>query len=125
MHFINLLHCNKNAIAMQQRRHRLEPRILSRRIVVKKIHLSIAAAAAISLAGATAGFAAELPSYEARGLPISAVQVGVLGAANVQERTAVPASTLTPLQLSVLTPRAKVATTTAARARTETVGSLR
>jgi hypothetical protein len=92
---------------------------------VKKIHLSIAAAAAISLAGATAGFAAELPSYEARGLPISAVQVGVLGAANVQERTAVPASTLTPLQLSVLTPRAKVATTTATRARTETVGSLR
>jgi hypothetical protein len=91
---------------------------------VKQIYLSIAAAA-ISFTGATAGFAAELPSYEASGLPVSAVQVRVLGAANVQEQTPVPASTLTPLQLSVLTPRAKTTAATGARARAETVGSLR
>jgi len=47
---------------------------------VKKTYLSIAAAAVISIAAGTAGFAAELPSYEAAGLPISAVQVQVLGA---------------------------------------------
>ena len=90
---------------------------------MKQIYLSIAAA--ISFTGATAGFAAELPSYEASGLPISAVQLRVLGAANVQEQTPVPASTLTPLQLSVLTPRAKTTAATGARARAETVGSLR
>lgn len=91
---------------------------------MKQIYLSIAVAA-ISFTGATAGFAAELPSYEASGLPISAVQVRVLGAANVQEQTPVPASTVTPLQLSVLTPRAKARAATGVRARNETVGSLR
>lgn len=92
---------------------------------MKQIYLSIAVAA-ISFTGATAGFAAELPSYEASGLPISAVQVRVLGAANVQELTPVPAaSTVTPLQLSVLTPRAKARAATGVRARNETVGSLR
>ena len=91
---------------------------------MKQIYLSIAAAA-ISFTGATAGVAAELPSYEASGLPISAVQVRVLGAANVQEQTPVPASTVTPLQLSVLTPRAKATAATGVRARIETVGSLR
>ena len=91
---------------------------------MKQIYLSIAAAA-ISFTGATAGFAAELPSYEASGLPISAVQVRVLGAANLQEQTPVPASTVTPLQLSVLTPRAKATAAMGIRARTETVGSLR
>ena len=50
---------------------------------MKKTYLSIAAAAMISMAGGTAGFAAELPTYEAAGLPISTVQVQVLGAANV------------------------------------------
>ena len=50
---------------------------------MKKSYLSIAAAA-LSIAGATAGFAAELPTYEAKGLPISAAQVGVLGAADVR-----------------------------------------
>ena len=50
---------------------------------MKKTYLSIAAAALISIAGATAGFAAELPAYETSGLPISAVQLRVLGAAGV------------------------------------------
>jgi hypothetical protein len=85
---------------------------------VKKIALSITAAAILT-AGGTAGFAAELPTYEANGFPISPVQVRVLGAANIQQQSPVATSTVTPVQLSVLTPRAK--TTTAAR----TVGSVR
>lgn len=66
---------------------------------------STIAAAVISIAGATAGVAAELPSYEARGLPISAVQVRVLGAADVREQSPVLTSTATAHQLGVLTPR--------------------
>ncbi|MEH2517155.1 hypothetical protein V1279_002728 [Bradyrhizobium sp. AZCC 1610] len=72
---------------------------------MNKTYLSIAAAALISIAGATAGFAAELPTYEAKSLPISAVQVRVLGAADVQEQSRVQTSTATAHQLSVLTPR--------------------
>jgi len=98
--------------------------MLSRRIVVKKTSL-FAAAAVISIAGGTAGFAAELPTYEATGLPISPVQVRVLGAANVQQQAQVPTSTVTPVQRSVLTPRTKITTATVAPARAETVGSIR
>jgi len=79
---------------------------------VKKTSLSIALAAVISVAGGTAGFAAELPSYETTGLPISAVQLRVLGIADVQQQAPVSTSTLTPLQLSVLTPRTKTKTAT-------------
>src|SRR5260370_29190551 len=110
--------CNKTAIAMQQRRCRLQLRILFRRIEVKKTTLSIAAAALISMAAATTCFAAELPSYETTGLPISAVQVQVLGAANVREQSAAPTSAAPPVQLSVLTPRAKRTTATRAPTRT-------
>jgi hypothetical protein len=91
-------------IAMQQKAYRLRVRILARRIEVKKSYLSIAAVA-LSIAGATAGFAAELPSYETKGLPISAAQVGVLGAADVREQSPVLTATASPHQLSVLTPR--------------------
>jgi hypothetical protein len=87
---------------------------------VKKTYLSIAVAAVISIAGATAGFAAELPSYQTTGLPISAVQLRVLGVTDVQQQAPVSTSTLTPLQLSVLTPRTK--TTTATVAPTGTTG---
>jgi hypothetical protein len=76
---------------------------------VKKTSLSIAAAAALLISG-TASFAAGLPTYEATGLPISSVQAQVLGVANVSEQATVPTSTLTPLQLSVLTPRTKMTT---------------
>ena len=76
---------------------------------MKKTYLSIAAAAVISMAGGTAGFAAELPTYEAAGLPISAVQVQVLGAANVREQAPVPTSAASPQ-----TPRTKLTTATAA-----------
>jgi hypothetical protein len=81
---------------------------------VKKTSLSIAVAAVISVAGGTAGFAAELSTYETAGLPISAVQLGVLGVADVQQQAPVSTSTLTPLQLSVLTPRTKTKTATVA-----------
>jgi hypothetical protein len=79
---------------------------------VKKTYLSIAAAAAVLIAGGTPGFAAELPTYETTGLPISAVQLRVLGVADVQQQAPVSTSTLTPLQLSVLTPRTKTKTAT-------------
>ncbi|MBR1275025.1 hypothetical protein [Bradyrhizobium sp. AUGA SZCCT0283] len=81
---------------------------------MKKTYLSIAAAAAFSIAGATAGFAAELPSYQAKGLPISAVQVRVLGAADVREQSPALTSTATAHQLSVLTPRTTWTAETAA-----------
>ena len=91
-------------VAVQQRRCSLCLQIVPRRIEVKKMTLSIAAATAILIAGGTAGFAAELPTYEAAGLPISAMQVQVLGAANVREQSPVATSTATAHQLSVLTP---------------------
>jgi hypothetical protein len=105
-------------IALQQKGCSLLLRILPRRIEVQKTYLSIAAAALISIAGATAGFAAELPSYETRGLPISAVQVRVLGAANAAEQSPVQTSAASPHQLSVLTPRTTRTAETAAPAPT-------
>jgi hypothetical protein len=87
---------------------------------VKKTYLSIAAAVAILIAGGTASFAAELPTYEAAGLPISPVQVGLLGAANVQQSQVATTTTASPHQLSVLTPRPKLRAATAAPIRTET-----
>jgi hypothetical protein len=83
---------------------------------VKKTYLSIAAA--FSIAGATAGFAAELPSYQTKGLPISAVQVGVLGAADVREQPPALTSAATVHQRSVLTPRTTRTAETAAPAPT-------
>lgn len=72
-----------------------------------KIVTSIAAVAMI-VAGCTGTIAAELPSFEAAGFPISPVQAQLLGAANVNEPS--PALTagsiLTPHQAAVLTPRA-------------------
>ena len=104
-------------IAMQQKGYRLRVRIVPRRLEVKKSYLSIAAAA-LSIVGATAGFAAELPSYETKGLPISAAQIGVLGAANVREQSPVSTATASPHQLSVLTPRTTRTAETAAPAPT-------
>ena len=71
---------------------------------MQKTYLTIAAAV-ISIAGATAGVAAELPTYETKGLPISAVQLRVLGAADVSQQSPALTSTVTAHQLSVLTPR--------------------
>ena len=85
---------------------------------MQKTYLTIASAAALSIASAAACFAAELPSYEANGLPISAVQVRVLGAANVREQSPALTSTATAHQLSVLTPRKTRTAETAAPAPT-------
>jgi hypothetical protein len=85
---------------------------------VKKISLSVAAAAMFAITAAGGAVAAELPSYEKAGLPVSAVQLQVMGAENVQQAS--PATTsATPVQLSVLTPRNKVTT---AQGRSETIG---
>ena len=85
---------------------------------MKKISLSIAAAAVLAMTAASGAVAAELPSYEKAGLPLSAVQLQVMGAEGVQEASPV-ATSVTPVQLSVLSPRNKIKT---AQGRTETVG---
>ena len=85
---------------------------------MKKISLSIAAAAVLAITAATGGVAAELPTYEKAGLPVSAVQVQVLGAENVKEASPV-ATSATPVQLTVLTPRNRITT---AQGGTESVG---
>ena len=85
---------------------------------MNKISLSITAAM-LALSAAGGAVAAELPSYEKAGLPVSAVQVQVLGSENVQEASPAVGTSATPVQLSVLTPRAKIKT---AQGRTEIVG---
>jgi hypothetical protein len=96
---------------------------LARRITLKKTSLFVAAAV-ISLAAGTAGFAAELPTYQTSGLPMSSVQVQVLGAADLQQQAPAPASALTPVQLSVLTPRTNMTTAGIAPARNDTARSI-
>lgn len=84
---------------------------------MKKISLSIAAAAMLATTAASGAVAAELPSYEKAGLPISAVQLQVLGAEHVRETSSV-ATSATPVQFGV-TPRNKITT---AHGSTETAG---
>lgn len=86
---------------------------------MKKTYLSIAAVAAVLMAGGTAGFAAELPTYEVTGFPISVVQAQVLGAADARERLPVMTSAASPHQPGVLT------TAAVAAARPETGRSIR
>lgn len=71
--------------------------------------LSVAAAAVLAMTVAVGAVAAELPTYEKAGLPVSPVQVQVLGANAIQEASPTVASA-TPVQLSVLTPRRKIKT---------------
>jgi hypothetical protein len=114
---------HKNVIAVHQKRCRLEPAILPRRTIVKKTTLSIAAVAAALITASSAGFAAELPTYELAGFPISPVQAQVLGVANVHEQ--VPSSAVSPHQLNAPAPRKKVATATGIPAQTTTGSALR
>jgi hypothetical protein len=79
---------------------------------MRKIFLIAAAIAPVMVVGSSAG-SAELPTFEARGFPISRHQVAVLGSANVQEQSAVATLTLSempasPHQIAVLTPRQRV-----------------
>ena len=84
---------------------------------MNKKTLSIAAAV-LAIAGSTATFAAELPAYEANGIPASPVQVRVLGAAHVEQQVTAPATSVTALQASVLTPhKLKAADVTTGSAR--------
>ena len=74
--------------------------------------LTMIAVAGAVIAGSTGAFAGELPSYEVKSLPISAMQVQVLGGAGVEEQSAAPAMIVagmpaSPAQVSVLSPRAK------------------
>jgi hypothetical protein len=70
----------------------------------------MAATAGLSMATSAIVMAAERPSFEMKSLPITPVQVQVLGGAGVQERA--PATSLkvagvpaSPAQIAILTPR--------------------
>jgi hypothetical protein len=87
--------------------------------------LSIVAVAAL-MTGGVAATAAELPTYEVMGFPITGHQVAVMGGSGVEEQS--PSPTLTfagmpasPLQVIVLTPHRMVAER-AAPAELTTVG---
>jgi hypothetical protein len=69
-------------------------------------------AATGAMFASTAAFAGELPSYEVKSFPISAVQVQLLGGAGVQEQSAAPPLTVagmpaSPAQIAVLSPRVR------------------
>jgi hypothetical protein len=71
---------------------------------MNKKTLSIAAAI-LTIAGSTVAFAAELPTYEANGFPVSPMQVRVLGAAHVEQQATAPTTVASVHQARVLTPR--------------------
>ncbi|MBR0973926.1 MULTISPECIES: hypothetical protein [Bradyrhizobium] len=71
---------------------------------MNKKTLSIAAAI-LTIAGSTAAFAAELPTFEANGFPVSPLQVRVLGAADVEQQATAPTTVASVHQIRVLTPR--------------------
>ena len=60
------------------------------------------AATILTIAGATSAFAAELPTYEANGFPVSPLQVHVLGAGHVEQQVAAPTTVASMHQLKVL-----------------------
>ena len=85
---------------------------LSRMEDVMRNLFSIAATATLMLGGAGAA-AAELPTFERMGFPITLHQVQVVGAAHVQERSPTPTLTLdgmpaSPHQVAVLKPRPRM-----------------
>jgi hypothetical protein len=74
--------------------------------------LSMIAVTSAMIASTASAFAGELPSYEVKSLPISIMQVQVLGGADVQEQSTAPEMIVagmpaSPAQMSVLTPRVK------------------
>jgi hypothetical protein len=83
---------------------------LLKEIAMKKALLIGATAAILGVTGATA---AELPTFELQGFPTTALQVAVIGGANVGEQTPTPSLTFgdmpaSPHQIAVLTPRHRV-----------------
>src|SRR5262249_18543905 len=84
----------------------------------------------MAMLGGAVATAAEFPTYEHLGFPITPHQFSLLGSANVQERS--PTSTLTldgmpasPHQILVLTPRARIAEGATAKKLTEAASSNR
>jgi hypothetical protein len=71
---------------------------------MNKKTLSIAAAI-LTIAGSTVACAAELPTYEANGFPVSPMQVRVLGAAHVEQQASAPTTIASVHQTRVLSPR--------------------
>ena len=95
-----------------------------REIAMKKMFW-VAAVAAVTVVGSGAG-AAELPSFELKGFPITRHQVAVMGAQDVQEQSVTPTLTFggmpaSPHQIAVLTPRPSM-TAKAAAVKPATVG---
>jgi hypothetical protein len=77
-----------------------------------KMLFSTVVAGAILLSGSTA-LAAELPTYEIMGFPLTQHQLVAVNSANVQERSPSPILTLggmpaSPHQIAVLTPRQRM-----------------
>jgi hypothetical protein len=73
----------------------------------------LAAIAVVILEGADVAAAAELPTYELMGLPITALQISVVGSTHVQEVSPVPTLTIggmpaSPHQIAVLTARKNI-----------------
>jgi hypothetical protein len=98
--------------------------LFQREIAMKKM-LLIAAIAAVTVIGSGAG-AAELPTFELTGFPITPHQVAVVGGTGVQERAPIPALTFGGMpashhQIAVLTPRSGV-TAKAAAVKPTTIG---
>jgi hypothetical protein len=72
-----------------------------------------AAIAVVILEGAAVAGAAELPTFESTGLPITALQISVVGSTHVQEVMPVPTLTAggmpaSPHQIAVLTARKNI-----------------
>jgi hypothetical protein len=77
--------------------------------VIMKTPFSLALAAVLGL-GAAGAAAAELPTYEMEGFPITPHQIQVVGAGQIHEQSAISTLTLggmpaSPHQVMVLTPR--------------------
>ena len=79
---------------------------------ITMVHRVSLALTAVLLSSAAAATAAELPTFEIIGFPLTQHQLTVLHPGIVQERSPVPSLTLagmpaSPVQISVLTPRPK------------------
>jgi hypothetical protein len=108
----NLLPPHRDKSAIHYLLRRFEMRVILSIAAVGAVVATavIAATAGLSMATSAIVMASERPSFEMKSLPITPVQVQVLGGAGVQERA--PAANLTvagmpasPVQVAILTPR--------------------
>jgi hypothetical protein len=84
----------------------------SNRMEITMVHRVSLALTAVFLSSAAAATAAELPTFETIGFPLTQHQLTVLNSGIVQERSPAPSLTLasmpaSPVQIGVLTPRPK------------------